>query len=249
MADDFFAGVVQKPVSTSAGGCDLPILYRDGSVIGLMYRVAPERVAKLIPDADRFEPFTLMGKAVVQLVIFEYRDTSIGPYNELALAVEIKRKGSSPSTWGALVNARKQPDYGSTFLNLPVTTQSACAAGREIWGYPKYVVGIETEFSEQAVHAVQQGELELRAGPAGWLETPGIPFVLMSTRDGEVIRTVVETGHKLQWGGGESVELTRLGPGPTADNLEALGLFGQKPAFVWRALRMRSILPQGEIMG
>lgn len=249
MADDFFASVEQKPVSTSAGGCDLPILYRDGSVIGLMYRVAPERVAPLIPDADRFEPFTLMGKAIVQLVIFEYRDTSIGPYNELALAVEIKRKGSSPSTWGALVNARKQPDYGSTFLNLPVTTQAACAAGREIWGYPKYVVGIETAFSEQGVHAVQKGELELRAGPAGWLETPGIPFVLMSTREGKVIRTVVETGHKLQWGGGETVELSRLGPGPTADNVEALGLFGQKPAFVWRTLHMRSILPEGEVMG
>lgn len=252
MADDdpkapesFFAGVEQRPVPTSQGPCDLPILYRDGSVIGLMYRVAPERVAPLIPDQGRFEPFTLMGKAIVQLVAFEYRDTSIGPYNEIALAVETKRVGTSPSTWGALVNARKQPDYGSTFLNLPVTTPSACAAGREIWGYPKYVVGIDTEFSAEGVRVVQHGELELRSGPAGWLETPGIPFVLMSTLDGKVVRTVVETGHKLQWGGGDSVELSRLGSGPTADNLEALGLFGQKPAFVWRALHMRSILPQG----
>lgn len=247
MADDFFAGIEQRPVSTSAGPCDLPILYRDGSVIGLMYRVAPEKVAPLVPDAEHFEPFTLLGKAVVQLVAFEYRDTSIGPYGEVALAVEIKRRGSSPSTWGALTNAKGQPSYGSTFLNLPVTTQAACAAGREIWGYPKYVVDIATTFSEDQVRVVQAGELELEAGPAGWLETPGIPFVLMSVKDGRVVRTVVETGHKLRWGGADSVKLTKLGPGPTADHLEALGLFGAKPSFVWRAQHMRSILPAGEI--
>lgn len=246
MSDDFFSGVTQEPVETSAGECMLPILYRDGSCVGLMYRVAPEVVAPLIRD-EEFEPFTLMGKAIVQLVVFEYRDTTIGPYNELALAVEIKRKGSSPSTWGALVNAKGQPSYGSTFLNLPVTSEGANAAGREIWGYPKYVVDIQTEFTEEGVHAVQKGELELTVGPAGWLETPGIPFVLMSVKGGKVVRTIVPTGHSLKWGGGNRTELKLLGSGPTADNIARLGLCDMKPSFVWRSLSMRSILPKGEV--
>ncbi len=246
MSDDFFSGVTQEPVQTSAGECQLPILYRDGSVIGLMYRVAPELVAPLI-EHEEFEPFTLMGKAIVQLVVFEYRDTTIGPYNEVALAVEIKRRGTSPSTWGALVNAKGQPSYGSMFLNLPVTSESANAAGREIWGYPKYVVDIQTEFSEDGVHAVQKGEFELTVGPPGWLETPGIPFVLMSVKDGKVVRTIVPTGHPLKWGGGNKTELKLLGSGPTAGNIEKLGLAEMKPSFVWRALKMRSILPKGEV--
>jgi len=246
MSDDFFSGVTQQPVQTSAGECQLPILYRDGSVVGLMYRVAPEIVAPCIPNPGEFEPFTLMGKAIVQLVVFEYRDTTIGPYNEVALAVEIKRRGSSPSTWGALINAKGQPSYGSTFLSLPVTSDAACAAGREIWGYPKYVVDIQTEFSDEGIHAVQKGEFELNVGPPGWLETPGIPFVLMSVLGGKVIRTIVETGHPLKWGGGNRTELKLLGSGPTADNIQAMGLAAMKPSFVWRALKMRSILPQGE---
>ncbi len=248
MSDDFFANVSPEPVQTSKGPCDLPILYRDGSVVGLMYRVAPESVAGLSPDQDAFEPFTLMGKAIVQLVVFEYRDTSIGQYNEVALAVEVKRRGTSPSTWGALVNAKGQPDYGSTFLNLPVTTEGACAAGREIWGYPKYVVDITTSFSKEGITAEQKGEFSLSLGPAGWLETKGIPFVLMSTKDGKVIRTIVETGHPLQWGGGGSAKLTILGSGPTSDNITALGLAEMKPSFAWRALSMRSILPKGQTL-
>jgi hypothetical protein len=244
----FFDGIEQSPVSTSAGSCDLPILYRDGAVLGLMYRVAPELVEPLIPDRDTFEPFTLMGKAIVQLVVFEYRDTSIGPYNEVALAVEIQRRGSSPSTWGALVDARSQPDYGSTFLNLPVTTAAACAAGREIWGYLKYVVEIDTSFTTEKVHAVQRGEFELEVGPASWLETDGIPFVLMSRKDGRTVRTIVETGHRLKWGGAGSVKLKLLGAGPTADNLRALGLDAKTPSFVWRSYAMRSILPAGELL-
>jgi len=246
MSEDFFAGIHQENVSTSSGECALPILYRNGGVVGLMYRVPPEKVAPLIPDQAEFEPFTLMGKAIVQLVVFEYRDTSIGAYNEVALAVEVKRKGTSPSTWGALVNARTQPNYGSTFLNLPVTTANACAAGKEIWGFPKYVVGINTEFSEAQIRAEQQGEFRLTVGPAGWLETKGIPFVLMSTKGGKVLRTIVETGHPLKWGGADQVSLEILGPGNTSDNLVKLGLAGMKPSFVWRSYAMRSILPQGQ---
>lgn len=249
MADDFFSDVTFETVMTSEGKQELPILYRDGSVVGLMYRVDPELAAACIDDADAFEPFTLLGKAVVQLVVFEYRDTSIGPYNEVALAVEVQRKGTRPSTWGALANARNQPDYGSYFLNLPVTTEGACVAGREIWGYPKYVVPIDTEFSEERIHAVQGGEFELDVGAGSWLKTKGIPFVLMSVLDKRVIRTIVETGHPLQWGGKNRVELSLLGSGPTADNMERLGLTAARPAFVWRALQMRSILPRGRDLG
>jgi hypothetical protein len=128
---------------------------------------------------------------------------------------------------------------------LPVTTEAACAAGKEIWGYPKYVVDIQTEFSSDGVRAVQAGEFDLKVGKASWLATRGIPFVLMSVKGEHVIRTIVETDHDLAWGGAGDVSLEILGKGPTADNLEKLGLASMTPSFAWRTMSLRTILPRG----
>jgi hypothetical protein len=247
--DGFFDGIEQAPVNTSAGPCELPILYRDGSVIGLVYRVEPERAASCMPPCVPFEPFLVLGKALVQLVAFEYRDTTIGPYAELALTVQVKVRGSAPSLLLSLLDQKGVEEQGSFFLNLPVTTAGACAAGREIWGYPKYVVPIDTDFRKEGVRVEQRGELELRVGPAGRFRSAGMPFLLMSVNNGRILRTTVETGHKLSWGGAASVELRVLGAGPTADNISRLGLEADKPTAVWRAPRMRSILPLGKDLG
>lgn len=88
----------------------------------------------------------------------------------------------------------------------------------------------------------------MTVGPAGWLETRGIPFVLMSVLAGKVIRTIVETNHPLKWGGASGVQLELLGKGPTADNVERLGLHQVKPSFVWRADKLQSILPRGVVL-
>jgi hypothetical protein len=246
--DGFFEGIEQAPVQTSVGPCDLPILYREGSTLGLIYRVDPERALACMPADAPFEPFLMFGKALIQLVAFEYRDTTIGPYGEVALAVQVKLRGSSPSLLRSLIDQKGVEEQGSYFLNLPVTTEAACAAGREIWGYPKYVVPIDTEFSRHGARVEQRGEFELTLGPSGRLRTPGIPFLLMSVNKGRILRTTVETGHKLSWGAA-SAELRLLGSGPTADNLARLGLEGQKPTTVWRTDRMRSILPLGKDIG
>ena len=48
--DPFFDAVLQRPHMTSEGGCDLPILYRDGSLLGMFYRVDPALAREVLPD-------------------------------------------------------------------------------------------------------------------------------------------------------------------------------------------------------
>jgi hypothetical protein len=243
-----FFTVPQTTVTTAAGECPLPIFYTDGSVFGLVYRVDPARAEACLAGTP-FEPITLLGKAMIQLAVFEYRQSSIGPYNELALAIEVQRRGRSVSALRHLVAPKTTDHSGSHILNLPVTTEPACAAGKELWGYPKYVTGIETDLKPEGLRAELQGELEILVGPGGMVRTPGPPLVTLSVKDGRVLRTVVDTDHMLQWGGAPSTEVRILGDGPTAENVARLGLESEKPSMAWRTLSMRSRLPLGKDVG
>src|SRR5205814_2655170 len=237
----------RKTHATSAGPCELPILYSGASLLGLLYRVDGAKVRPLV-DAN-FEAWTVFGKATVMLCFFDYRETTIGPYGEIGLGVLIKRKGTSPSLVGALADLRKETDAGLYVVNLPVTTEAARAAGRELWGYPKYVAPMQSTFDATGVRFTLGGELTVTMGPSGGPRTAGIPFVLYSVAKGRVLRTVVDVDHRQQWGGASSVKLEVHGDGPTARTVKALGLDGAKPALAFRTDAMRSILPMGQDMG
>jgi acetoacetate decarboxylase len=243
-----FFTLPQTSVDTAAGPCPMPIFYTEASVFGLIYRVEPARAEACLAGTP-FEPLLVMGKAMVQLVVFEYRESSIGPYNELALAIEVRRRGQKASLLRHFVTPKSGEDSGSHIINLPVTTESACAAGRELWGFPKYVTGIETDFQQHGLRGELQDELEILIGPGGIVRTPGPPLVTLSVKDGRILRTIVDTDHMLQWGGAPSTEVRILGDGPTAENVARLGLEAQKPSMAWRAFRMRSILPLGSDVG
>jgi hypothetical protein len=245
--DPFFARVARRPVGTSLGTCDLPILYSDASLLGLLYRVDPNAARPLIDPA--FEPWIVFGKALAMVCAFEYRDTTIGPYGELGLGLLIKRRGACPSLLGALADMRKETDAGLYIVNLPVTTAEARSAGRELWGYPKYVTPMDIGFRRDGVRFKVDNEIEMTMGASRGLETAGLPFVLYSVNGGRVLRTIVDVDHKVRWGGASSASIRIAGDGPTATSVRALGLDRAKPMLAFRTDRMRSILPLGEDMG
>merc|ERR1712070_1161992 len=110
------------------------------------------------------EPLTLpwpINKAISAIFMFEYRNTSIGSYGEMGLTIQARRAGSGAGLLGytcdMLANVYHLPsllslcgehtDSGLYVVTLPVTTEAAKAAGREIWGYNKYVQGTSSDFS------------------------------------------------------------------------------------------------------
>lgn len=226
----------------------LPIQYRDGTLLGLLYRV-PARECEGPLQGLALEPFAALGQVTVLVCVFEYRDTSIGAYNELGIAVHAKRKGSSPRLLGAALDMRAQEEQALFVATLPVTTEGACRAGIELWGYPKYVTPIDTRFDERESHVRLGDELEITA-PAGLGPlTKGFPFVTYSVRDGQLVRTVVEVDHHVRWGGGKGTSIRLVGPGQTSEVARALGLDRYSPMAVFRTDRMRATLPAGRLLG
>jgi len=78
---------------------------------------------------------------VTVIVALEYRDTDIGPYNELLVGFPVTVDRNAP----VLTELRRfQVQGGSLFIwQLPVTTAIARDLGVEIAGYPKFLADIE----------------------------------------------------------------------------------------------------------
>lgn len=247
MGGDFF-DVPRQRVPVDGGACELPILYRDGSQIAVVFRVDLERARDVVP-ARAIEPWPLLGRAVVSLHAWEYRDSSIGPYREVSVAVNCRRAGTRPSLRRFLGDDGVHDDHGWWIVSLPVTTDAANDAGRAIWGYPKYVTTITTDFTGGRAHVVLGDELSLTVEPQRGPTLAGQPMVSFSALGGRLLRTRIDVAHRVRWGTGRGARLALRGDGPTARAVRALGLERATPIAAFRVERFRSRLPAGVDVG
>lgn len=255
--DPFFA-VPKTVVTTSEGEVRLPICYFDCSHYMALFRVDAARAAAKLQDVP-LEPVLVSRKAVAILSFFKYRDTSLGPYHEVGLALLVTPQGQAP-TLGSLTDLLQQTrneSLGSYVLDLPVTTAAARAAGCEIWGYPKFVTQLPIELHEDRfqarVHDPDGGLILELAGQRGHVlpETlPGMALVTYSMQGGRMLRTRVETRAACATGGGGSLKLA-VGDSPhrMAQNLADLGLDGQTPKLLQTTESFQSLLFAGQNVG
>ena len=151
------------------------------------------------------------GKAVVSIALVEYLENDLGTYDGLALAFVVEDvAGTPPGPKGSV----------STYIHrLPVDGEFTCAAGRGIWGFPKWVADLDVTFDERGATAVlREGELEvlrvtMRRGPVPLPRRP-LHMNAYSYLDGVRRRQHIRPG-------GTSVE---VGYGhPLADELRSMG--------------------------
>jgi hypothetical protein len=125
----------------------LPLLVRDAGSISATFLVPTNRVRRLI-GTSRIEVAELFpGRTLCTIVGIEYRDNDLGSYNEVGVVFFV-RSGDRPSLplVGTVIDMIRGR-LGAYIHQLPVTTSLSCAAGREIWGFPKFEADIE--FSEE----------------------------------------------------------------------------------------------------
>ena len=267
---DPFFDVPREVVSTSAGDIELPIFYFDGFAGTALFAIDAKQAAATLQGTS-LTPLEHNDTATAAITFYDYRDTSLGPYQEVALAILVA-----------------QP--GNYIVDLPVTTRLACAVGRELWGYPKFVadISIDADGEEfQGRLCDEAGELILTlSGRPGLLlkqNTPGKDIVTYSQRvpqrndDGvpllapsennspavrgasvssveksspQLLRTAIPTS--CYWDACEpgSLALTIGDSGHAmTSRLRELGLAGATPVR-WQTTRaFRSRLPRGESAG
>lgn len=175
----------------------------------------PTAAAQRIVAPAGLEPARLPGgRSMLSLAFIRYIDGDLDPYNEVAVAFLV-----ADPTGGK--------GKGAYIHRLPVNQEFTCAAGREIWGFPKFVTPIEINEESHADRAVLTVDgamaltMTLRHGiPAPMRSTALDAF---SFREGVLRRTRWElrgSASRMRLGGAR----VELGTGEIAEELRSLGL-------------------------
>jgi hypothetical protein len=174
---------------------------------------------------------------VVVLYCIEYRKTDLGPYNEVGLTV--------------LSAAPGDPIPAIYVLNLPVTTVAATHAGREIWGYNKFVTPIDVNSDGKKFSTIFRdpnnemiGTLEGRRGPS--IPAPAIDILTFTLLKGRAIKTRIQVLTPFHASSGDGF-VFKVGTSrhSMANNLRTLALDGARPVLVQYADPFQALLFPG----
>ena len=231
------SALIQYHTLSDGTGVALPIRYIDNRCLAATFLTDLERAAQVLEGTGLQAVPQEDGKAVVLYMCSEYRQVDIGPYNEVAVTV--------------LAVAPQDPAPAIYVADLPVTTEVANRAGQELWGYNKFVTGIEIKGEGKQFSAVvrdpQNGLITSLEGTRG-VSVPVAPtdlysFSLLQTK---IIKTFVQVPTPWHASGGEGF-LFRVGDSThrMAGHLRTLGLNGARPVLVQYADPFQSLLFPG----
>jgi hypothetical protein len=142
----FFEGVAQSRLTLEGQSAAVPIFYYDGTAMTAVFAARLGALRRLMPD-PRFRPARLApGLGALAVSCFEYRDTDIGAYNELAISIVLNEPWFRPNPpLRAMISAARTGQLHAWVHHLPVTTEIARVGGVDFYNYPKFLAGIDFE--------------------------------------------------------------------------------------------------------
>src|SRR5260370_2552508 len=232
--------IIQYPPLRDGTKVTLPIRYIDNRCLAATFLTDVERAGDVVGGNGREAVAQEDGKAVVLYLCWEYRQTDIGPYNEVAVTV--------------LAVAPQDPAPAIYVADLPVTTEVANRAGQELWGYNKFVTGIaikgEGKQFSAIIHDPQNGLISSLEGARG-VSVPVAPTDLysFSLLQKKFIKTFVQVPTPWHASDGQGF-LMRVGDSThrMAGHLRTLGLNGARPVLVQYADPFQSLLFPGTVL-
>lgn len=201
----------------------IPVEVRSAWMIGAQFFVDAS-AAQAVIDYSGLRVARQRGdRAVCSITAVQYLDNDLGPYNEIAVAFVVTPHDAPPD---------HKPNFRNptTFIHrLPVNQTFTCAAGKGIWGFPKWVTDITYRRQGRRTEAVlvDDGELvlglQVQRGPIP-IPARDLHMSCYACNDGVLRRTPWTTRNKAMWGsvGGACLELGSTHP--MARELRDLGL-------------------------
>ncbi len=217
---------------------NMPCHVRDASSGAALYLVPSAPARALLPGSDYELAEFLPGRAMCALAIIDYKDSDLGDYNEVSIALFVRPSGQKPRLpWVGNWLDMSRNKLGVHILHLPVNQSFTCEAGQKIWGYPKTVQDIAFTYQDDRAtcRLVYDGQHAMTLSlPRGGMRT--LKNSLMTTYshiDGGAY--VTQAPQNTEGFGTHAGAQTRLelGEGPIADMLRTLGLPRKPITSIW----------------
>ena len=250
----FFGNTTQlATVVCGKTNVSLPILYHRDDAFGLYFTADYERVKAVMPS-DRLHPVVLPGnRAIMAMGIFNYIDTSIGPYGEVAVALPavFDKKITAFNGWFPALMESAYPGFGVVVMHLPVTTQDARDAGRREWGYTKFIADmrftITPEYFECRMHEDDRHILDIRVKKRGIYLRNEKSFTTFSVKNGNLIKTTISQTATKRVSLKTAGSYLKLGDHPMAESIRRLKISSRPFMSVYYPERS-AILPPGKVI-
>lgn len=144
---EFFEGIPQTAVKVGPYNTFYPIFYRDIAYLSVFLLASLDKVKSILPS-NRMHPFRLTPwHSMVTITASQYKDSDIGPYNQVSIGIPFVLDKASPVFTGIL---HKPPEVPMIYtLYLAVTTEISCVAGVNIANYPEFLADISFENGDQ----------------------------------------------------------------------------------------------------
>jgi len=231
---------LQRHLLSDGTECPLPIRYFDVQCLVATFLVDQGPAAVLLKGTGLQAVPQEDGKAVVLLYCIEYRITDIGPYNEVGLTI--------------LARAPGDPIPAIYVTDLPVTTAAANRAGREIWGYNKFLAAIDVKrdgkkFSTMLRDLDNVTICALEGSRGASVPVPPNDIITFTLLNSKVIKTVIRVLTPSHASSGDGFVLT-VGTSRHAmtNNLRTLGIDGARPLMVQYADPFQALLFPGRAL-
>lgn len=149
---DFFRRYQQQDVSIRGVPGKAPMFFRELRMMGAIFAVPRPKALAALPGSA-YKPLTLpSGLALAALHCMEYVDSDIGPYNEVSLAIALRRGWLPVPSLLKAANALRSQVFHAYVASLPVTTEVALHGGIDFFNFPKFLADIS--FRETSSHRI-----------------------------------------------------------------------------------------------
>jgi Acetoacetate decarboxylase (ADC) len=233
---DWFRRIPKVQVESRVGPIWVPNFYYRASIVQANMLAPFDRLAAMLPAP--LEPLRAApGFGVAALTFFSYAVCDNDPYDEMSVAVVVRKPGERSLITGLLpelelLNAMRHRKFYAHVLALPVTIEIARVRGVNGYHLPKWRIDISVDISD-TVHAEIDGlagkpDVTLRAPVPEFTDVPSQSRMGTNTMvhlvDGQWHQTSVQSNTLsfAQRSLPRDVTLTRHG-GPLSDLLDGLG--------------------------